>query len=180
MGFPIQAESKAFWYMSRISGLLAYLLVWGSTVWGLMLSTKVVKSWVSPALTISVHEYLSWLGLGFGLFHALILLGDSYISFTLTHVFVPFTSPFESVWVGIGTLSLYLYALILGSFYVRKQIGHKVWRMFHYLSFILYIKVAAHSIAIGSDSGLLLTQIMYLWSSAVVLFLIFYRIFAKG
>lgn len=180
MGFPIAAESKSFWYMARISGLLSYLLIWGSMVWGLMLSTKVVKSWISPALTVSVHEYLSWLGLGFGLFHGLILLGDSYISFQLSDILIPFTASFEPVWVGLGTISLYLYGLILGSFYVRKQIGPKVWRSLHYLTFLVYLVVTAHTLMLGSDSNLWLTQLIYLWSGAVVLFLIFYRILSKG
>lgn len=180
MGFPLQGESSAFWYMSRMSALLAYLLLWGSTLWGLMLSTKIVKVFVPPALTFSIHEFLSLLGLGFATFHALILLGDQYINFKLWHILVPFTAPDKPFWVGVGTLSLYLYALISVSFYVRKRLGQRTWRALHYLTFLTYVMALTHGLVIGSESKLDPMRMIYLASAASVLFLVYYRILSKG
>ncbi len=179
MGFPLQGETSAFWYMSRMSALLAYLLLWGSTIWGLMLSTKIVKGFVPLALTFSIHEFLSLLGLGFATFHALILLGDQYINFKLWHILVPFTAPDKPFWMGIGTLSLYLYALISGSFYVRKRLGQRTWRALHYLTFLTYVMTLTHGLVIGSESKLDLMKMIYLASAASVLFLVYYRILRK-
>ena len=176
MGFPLQGETPAYWYMSRASALLGYLLLWASTVWGLLLSTKIAKSVLSPVLTFSVHEFLSLLGLGFAAFHAFILLGDRYIAFTLRDILLPFSAGFEPLWVGVGTLSLYLYALITFSFYIRKKIGQQTWRTLHYLTFGLYGMVVAHSLLLGTDSGSTAMQGMYLASAASVLFLVYYRI----
>jgi predicted ferric reductase len=180
MGFPLQGETSAFWYMSRMSALLAYLLLWGSTIWGLMLSTKIVKVFVPPALTFSVHEFLSLLGLGFAIFHALVLLGDQYINFKLLHLLVPFTAPDKPFWVGVGTLSLYLYALISMSFYIRRHLGQRAWRVLHYLTFLTYVMALTHGLVIGSESELGSIRLMYLASAASVLFLVYYRILSKG
>lgn len=179
MGLPLTAETPAFWYMSRASALLAYLLMWGSTVWGLMLSTRIVKSLVPPPLTFSVHEFLSLAGLGFAAFHALILLGDHYIPFGLFDILVPFTAPYKPFWVGVGTLNLYLSALLTGSFYVKKRIGQKAWRALHYLTFLAFVMTLGHGLSAGADSGVGLLRLAYLGSAGSVLFLIYYRIIAR-
>ena len=45
---------KAAWYLVRSSGTVGYLLLAGSTIWGLVLSTQVAKKLVpaAPALAI--------------------------------------------------------------------------------------------------------------------------------
>ena len=40
--------STSFWYLSRASGFVAYLLLWGSVVWGLLLSTGTGRRWMRP------------------------------------------------------------------------------------------------------------------------------------
>ncbi|MFQ5575771.1 MAG: hypothetical protein ACE5G8_02150 [Anaerolineae bacterium] len=176
MGFPLQGETSAYWYMSRASALLAYLLIWASTLWGLLLSTKIVKSKLPAPLAFSMHEFLSLLGLGFAAFHAFILLGDRYIGFSLSQILLPFSASFEPGWVGVGTISLYLYGLIILSFYLKKRIGQKAWRSLHYLTFAAYVMTIAHSLPIGTDSGLTAMRLMYLASAGSVLFLVYYRI----
>jgi len=180
MGFPLQQETAAFWYMSRASALLAYLLLWGSTIWGLLLSTKIIKKSISRPLIFSLHEFLSLLGLGFAVFHGLILLGDRYIDFKLWHILVPFSAPYEPFWVGVGVLSLYLYALLVISFYIRRQIGQKIWRALHYLTFALFGMTLVHSLAIGSDTGFGGIRLVYLISAAIFFFLLCYRILSGG
>ena len=179
MGFPLQGESAAFWYMGRISGLLAYLLLWASTAWGLLLGTKIVKTYLPLSLTFSLHEFLSWLGLGFSLFHPLILLGDRYVNFSLSDILLPFSASFEPFWLGLGTLSLYLYALIVVSFYSKKWLGAKTWRALHYLSLAVYGLALWHGLAVGSESDLSLVRFMYLGSAASILFLTLYRVLSR-
>lgn len=176
MGFPLQAETSAYWYMSRTAGLLGYFFIWGSTAWGLLLSTKLVKSILPAPLTFSLHELLSWLGLGFAAFHAFILLGDSYIQFSLADIFLPFAGNYKPLLVGLGSVSLYLCFLIIASFYLKKAIGQKMWRMLHYSTFLLYIMILVHSLLLGSDSGLNLIQMMYYGSAGSIIFLLNYRL----
>lgn len=176
MGLPLQGETSAYWYMSRISALLAYLFIWGATVWGLLLSTKIAKPVLSPLSAFGIHEFLSFLGLGFAAFHALILLGDRYIQFNLGDILIPFAASYKPIQVGVGIISLYLYALIIFSFYIKRKISHKVWRSIHYLTFLTYLMILAHGLLAGSDSTLMFTKIMYTASAAAILFLLYYRI----
>jgi hypothetical protein len=177
MGLPLAGETSAYWYMARAGGVVAYLLMWGSTVWGLMLSTKVVSKQISPALAYGVHEFTSILTIVFAVLHAVVLLGDKYVNFNLLHLLVPFTAPYEPLWTGLGIITLYLTAAITLSFYLRKHIGQKVWRMLHYLTFVAYLLALTHAIMAGSDSGLIVSVLLY-WSTGFsVIFLVYYRLF---
>lgn len=176
MGLPLGADSPAYWYMSRVSALLGFLFMWLSTLWGLLLSTKLLKKRVSPAMIFSTHEFLSLAGLGFILFHAFVLLGDQYIKFGLSDILLPFSASFKPNLVGIGTLGLYLYTLLVGSFYLRKKIGQQTWRALHYTSFLAFIFAAVHGIFIGTDSGLTVVRVMYLSAMGSIFALMLYRI----
>lgn len=165
---------KAAWYLSRASGSVAYLLMWGSMMWGLMLSTKLIKNNVPPAITLAMHNYLSWTSIGLTIFHAVVLLFDTYYTYTIAHLLIPFIGPYSPLWVGIGTVGLYLMILTSGTFYMRKHIGQKNWRKLHYLTFLAYILATFHGIQAGTDVVQLMS--MYTLSGTSVLFMTFYRI----
>ena len=51
LGASPAADSRVYWYMARSAGIVAYLLVWGSVAWGLMVTNKVLDGVVKPVLT---------------------------------------------------------------------------------------------------------------------------------
>ena len=118
MGWPLNAQTSAYWYMSRSSGLVGYLLLWGATAWGLIVNTKIAKGVVAAPFATSLHQFLSLSALAFAGLHALILLGDHYINFGLTDVVYPFAASYRPTWVGVGQLGFYLSATLILSFVV--------------------------------------------------------------
>jgi sulfoxide reductase heme-binding subunit YedZ len=177
MGLPLAGQTSAYWYMARAGGIVAYLLMWLSTMWGLTLSTKFARKLVAAPLAYGLHEFLSILAVLFALLHSAVLLGDSYINFTIFHLAIPFIAPYEPFWTGLGTTGLYLTIALAGSFYVRKQIGQKVWRTLHYLTFVAYLLALGHGLMAGTDSVLPAIKLMYAGTGCSVLFLIYYRLF---
>ena len=178
MGLPLTGQTSAYWYMARSGGIVAYVLIWLSTLWGLTLSTKVVKDLIPAAIAYGLHEFLSIGALVFAVLHALVLLGDTYIDFTIFHLLIPFSTPYEPLWTGLGVIAFYLAIVITLSFYVRRIIGQKIWRWLHYLTFLVYILALIHGLRTGTDSGRLALQMMYLGSGLSVLFLLYYRLFS--
>ncbi|MEQ1909330.1 MAG: hypothetical protein ABMA15_10935, partial [Vicinamibacterales bacterium] len=81
--------STSFWYLSRTSGFVAYMLLWGSVMWGLLLSTGTGRRWMRPPHLLDAHQFLSAAALGFASFHSLVLMGDRYVSFPLLAIVVP-------------------------------------------------------------------------------------------
>ncbi|MCB0112839.1 MAG: hypothetical protein KDD84_02060, partial [Caldilineaceae bacterium] len=171
--FGVDAGTKSYWYLSRASGIVAYLLLWASVAWGLLLSTRLGKHLMAAPVVLDAHQFISNVGLGFAFFHGLILMGDQYLSFPLSAVLVPFAGEYEPLLVAAGQIGLWLSVLLIASFYVRRFIGTKTWRLIHYLSFIGYWAVLVHAVWLGSDSGAPLVAASYVLSAALVIFLTF-------
>ncbi|MFZ0546293.1 MAG: hypothetical protein WAM60_12690 [Candidatus Promineifilaceae bacterium] len=167
---------KTPWYLSRSAGTVAYLLLAGSTIWGLLLSTKIVKEMVPAALALAMHNILSWLAVAFTGVHVLSLLFDNFYTYTLSDLTIPFIGPYRPGWVGLGIIGFYLMFLTSISFNFRKQIGQQRWRQLHYLTFVVYILVTIHGVMAGTDSGNPGMRILYLGSGLLVFFLTNYRL----
>ena len=174
----VLAGEKAAWYLTRSSGTVAYLMMSVSTIWGLLLSTKLVKKVIPPAISLAMHNYISWLSLGLTIFHAGILLFDSYYTYTLSALLIPFTGPYSPLWVGMGTIGFYIMLITTLSYYVRKQIGQKTWRKLHYTTFGAYVLSTVHGLMAGTDAAQLMS--IFGVSSFLVLFLTLYRILSSG
>jgi predicted ferric reductase len=170
------AGETSAWYLSRASGIVAYLFVSGSVIWGLALSTKIAKMWVAAPLALALHNTCSWMAAGLATFHAIVLLFDNYFDYSIPDLLIPFTGPYRPVSVGLGITSLYGLFLVASSFHVRKRIGQRTWRRLHYISFVLYILITAHGVAAGSDSQTPALQAIYAGSALTVLFLVNYRL----
>jgi predicted ferric reductase len=174
------SDLRVFWYLSRASAILAYLFLWLSMTWGLLMTTRLVKIWPGFPSSNNLHKFFALFGLGLGVLHGLLLLGDKFMNFKLVQLLLPFANTtYRPTWVGFGQISLYLWGLIVLSFYLRKKIGQKTWRWLHVLTFFTYGLVLLHGITSGSDSGTPLMKVIY-WSSAIVIvFLLTYRLLAK-
>lgn len=168
---------KAYWYLSRASGLVAYLLLWLSVVLGLAVTNRLARLWSDGPTVVDLHQFASLLSLAFSVFHALILLGDRYVGYTLAQLAVPFTSlEYRPVWVGLGQLAFYLALPVAFSFYVRRAIGVRAWRLVHYASFAVFVASAAHGLAAGTDTTALPVAAFYGVTAASVFLLTVARV----
>ncbi len=167
---------KTPWYFTRSAGTVAYLLLASSTIWGLLLSTKLLKDHIPAALSLAMHNILSWLAVVLTSLHALALLWDSYYSYSLADLTVPFIGPYKPGWVGLGIIGFYLMFLTSLSFNFRKQLGQKRWRQLHYLTFGVYLLATVHGVTAGTDTGNLGMQVLYWGSGLLVLFLTNFRL----
>lgn len=176
-GSLLGPEPKAYWYLARSSAFIAYALLWASMVFGLIITNKMARVWPGGPTAFDLHQHVSLLGLAFALFHGLILVGDRYIGYTVGQVLIPFAGlGYRPTWVGIGQLGFYLLAIVALSFYVRKSIGHKAWRLIHYFSFLMFVMAMAHGVMSGTDSGAWWATALYWSSGGSTLFLTVYRI----
>jgi predicted ferric reductase len=178
-GAALLGEQSA-WYLSRASAFVAYVLLWWSMILGLSITNRLARAWPGGPAAADLHEHASLLGLGFGLLHALVLLGDQYIGYTLSQILIPFASAgYRTLWVGLGQISLYLTALITFSFYVRRWIGARAWRTIHFLSFVVFVLALLHGLFSGTDSSVPWAIWMYLSTGVSVVGMTIYRIFAQ-
>jgi predicted ferric reductase len=172
-------DGSAFWFLSRSSAFVAYLLLWGAMMLGLAITNRMARLWPGGPVAFDLHQHLSLLALGTGIFHAFVLLGDPYIDYALGEVLVPFRAlGYREEWVGMGQVGLYILAIVVLSFYVRKRLGNAAWRAIHFLSFTAFILALFHGLQSGTDTAALWAQVIYWATGASVLLMTIYRVLA--
>ena len=170
-------QPKAFWYLSRSSGIVAYLALWLAMVLGLSLTNRFARLWAGGPAVADVHQFSSLLALVLVVFHVVILLGDRYAEYRVEQLLIPFTAwQHEPIWVGLGQIALYLALLVTFTSYARRTIGVRAWRLIHYTSFGVFVLVLAHGIGAGTDSSSGVMLAVYLLTGCSVVFLMAYRI----
>jgi predicted ferric reductase len=164
------------WLFERLFAWLAYIALAGSVIYGLLLSTKLLDAIAHRPINFSLHQDLAAFGLGLAGIHGMLLALDHSVPFTFAQILVPGLAPHAPVAVAFGQVALYLMAAVTASFYLRKRIGQRAWRTFHYVTFLAFAGATIHGIASGSDSNAPWAEAIYLASAALVLFLLTYRI----
>ena len=173
-------DPKAFWYLSRGTAFVSMSLLWISMAFGLTITNKMARLWPGAPTAFAIHEFVSLLGIAFAMFHGLILLGDHFINFTFAQVAIPFASSgFKPLWVGLGQIGFYVWAIVAFSFYIRGSIGQKTWRALHFASFLTYVAALVHGLMSGTDTSTLWAQWYYWISGSSLLFLLMYRVIAS-
>jgi len=164
------------WLFERLFAWLAYLAMAGSVIYGLLLSTRILDAIAHRPISFSLHQDLAAIGLGLAGIHGMLLGLDHSVPFTIAQILVPGLAPHAPVAVAFGQVALYLMAAVTVSFYLRRHIGQRAWRTFHYVTFLAFAGATIHGIASGSDSNAPWAEAIYITSAAVVLVLLTFRI----
>ncbi len=149
----LAVDQSLTWQFIRSTGITAYILLTLSTVWGLALSSKIVKDWSPGTLSMLLHTSVSWLAIGFAALHAILLLFDDYVPYHLLEIMVPFTGPYRPVAVGIGILAWWIMLVVAFSFAIKKRLGHRRWKALHYASYASFFMVTGHVLLAGTDAS---------------------------
>lgn len=164
------------WMAIRGSGIIAFLLLSGSTIWGLLISTKVLGRAVKAKGVAWFHESLGIASLVATGVHMYFLFNHDYIDFGYRSLFVPGASAWRPLAVSLGVVAFYMMFLITVSFYVKKWIGQNAWRAIHMTSFGTFVGAGLHGIFSGTDTSHPVVLGMYAGSLAIVTMLMIIRI----
>ncbi|NRD76182.1 ferric reductase-like transmembrane domain-containing protein [Bacillus sp. BRMEA1] len=147
------------WYMIRATGTVAYIMLYLSIIVGLYSQVQ-KKRKRKMTSTLYWHESLANWALILTIGHVGLLLIDSYMSFNWLEVLVPFTSQYQTLSMGLGTIAMYFIIMTIITSQARKMIGYQRWRKLHALNPILYILVTVHGLMSGSDfQGVILAAV---------------------
>ncbi len=164
------------WYSSRLLGFLAYGALAVSVIYGLLLSTGVLDAIAHRAVSFTLHQDLSAIAIGLTALHGALLALDTYVPTSVVQLAVPFSGPYRPEWVGIGQLGFYLMVVVYVSFYLRRRLGQRTWRLLHYTTLLAFAGATAHGLMAGTDTPAAWAFWTYASASAAVVFLLGYRI----
>ena len=133
--------------------MLAWVLLAGSVIWGLAISTKTRPKQVRPNWMLDLHRYLGGLAMIFVVVHGVGLLLDGWIGFGPSDLLVPFASSWRPGAVAWGVTAMYLAAAVELTSLARRRLPRRMWRMTHALAFPTFLFSTIHGITAGSDAG---------------------------
>jgi sulfoxide reductase heme-binding subunit YedZ len=173
-------NEQIWWFVARSSGIVAWVFLTASVVWGTVLATDLFPRHRRPAWLLDLHRWLGGLTIGFLLVHLAGLMGDSYIDFGFTEFLVPMASTWKPVPVTLGVLAFWGLVIVQVTSLAMKRLPKRFWRAVHITSYATFWLTTLHGTYSGTDA----TKPMYVASSTVaitaVIFLVIYRILSVG
>ena len=145
---------RAFWYLTRSSGLVALVLLTATIVLGVVASVGWTTQRWPRFLSQNVHRNLSLLCLVFLGIHVATTVLDGYVPIGLVDVFLPFHSPYRPLYIGLGALGLDLLLAVLVTSALRHRIGYGSWRFVHWLAYLCWPIALIHGLGSGTDTQL--------------------------
>ncbi len=140
------------WDVARIGGFVAYVLVLGSVVLGLVLANGWRSVRYPRFVTTELHRFVTLLAIVFTAVHGLAVAVDPFARFAPAEILVPFLSHYRPAWMALGIIGAYLLVALHLSERLRSRIGYAAWRRLHALTFAVYVLVTLHGLATGSDT----------------------------
>jgi hypothetical protein len=156
------------WLVIRGSGIAAFALLSAATIWGLLVSTKLAGSIVKAKPLTWSHESLGIGALVATLVHISVLSVHEYLPFSWSEILLPGQSNWKPWAIGLGVLAFYGLAVVSTSFYFRKWIGQRAWRVIHLGSFGVFLSALLHGIQSGTDSRSPMMLGLYLGTTVAV------------
>jgi predicted ferric reductase len=139
---------------------------------GLTIRIPYLRKYFAPLYALEGHCFIALQATIFALLHGTILMLDKFMKFTLTDVFVPFSSHFESGFVALGTLGFYLMVMLTITSYARKYLSQKLWRILHFTNMGLYIIVVIHALYLGTDMKIEIIRNIFIGLNVLLVILI--------
>ena len=146
-------DPHIWWYISRASAVIGWALMTLSVVWGILLSTRVMRQIDNPAWLQDLHRYFGGAAIVMVAVHMLTLMLDGWLHLSIAEVLVPFTSHFKALPVALGVTAFYLLVAVQGTSLLMRYLPRRFWKVVHYSSYATLILVSFHAAFSGTDVG---------------------------
>jgi len=137
---------------SRAAGISAMVLSSAAVGYGLTMAGKLRKG--SAVDRLATHEALSLAVMLAIAVHGLALLGDTYLRPTLVDITVPFALSYKQLPSTLGIVAGWGLIFLGLSYYLRKHIGAKRWKLIHRFTVLAWVGAIVHACTEGTDAGL--------------------------
>ena len=148
----MRMNTHTWWYVSRASGIVLWVLVVAAVGWGFAVSARLVRRRGLPAWMQDLHKHLGTLTVVFTVVHLAALWADSYSTFGWAEFLVPMASKWRPGAVAWGVVAMYLLAIVQGTSWAMRRLPRKVWHATHLLSLPMLVLGTLHGVLAGTDA----------------------------
>ncbi len=169
---------QIWWYLARASGVVGWLLLTASVLWGILIPAKLTKK-QRPAWMLDLHRGLAGLTIGFVAIHLVALVADSYVEFSVVDLVVPFVSDWKPIPVALGVLAAWLLVIVQATSLAMKHLPRRTWHRIHMASYLTFFLTSLHGTFAGTDATNPLYQATSLAALTAVIFATMFRILTR-
>ncbi|HEY8642000.1 MAG TPA: hypothetical protein VIO84_04455 [Candidatus Dormibacteraeota bacterium] len=140
-----------FWVLARVCGLTSFVALAISLLTGAALRTAVLDWLGSNRAIRAVHEYTALLWIPLGVLHVGAILLDHTARVSPLDLLIPFRVPYGTVAIGLGTVTLWIFALVAVTGWLKRRLAVGIWQWIHRLSYVAFALLFLHAVLGGTD-----------------------------
>jgi methionine sulfoxide reductase heme-binding subunit len=140
-----------WWFVSRASGIVAWLFLTAAVLWGIVLSTKLFPQRRRPAWLLDLHRALGALTVVSVAIHLGALVADNFVHFSAADLFIPFASDWKTWPTAAGVIGFWGLVLVEGTSLMMKRLPRRAWRSIHLTSYLTFVVSSLHGTFAGTD-----------------------------
>ncbi|MDQ2729877.1 MAG: ferric reductase-like transmembrane domain-containing protein [Actinomycetota bacterium] len=155
-------NSRALWYLTRGTGLVALVLLTVTMVLGITQVVRYARPGLARFVIAGLHKNASLLAVVFLGVHIVTAVADTFAPIRIVDVFVPFVGTYRPLWLGLGAVSFDLMIALIVTSLVRERIGLRVWKAIHWAAYASWPVALAHGLGTGTDTKLSWVLFVYI------------------
>lgn len=185
-----RAEHSWPWYVVRASGIIAGISLVALLLSGIGSVTGHFFRVLDPLTAWATHRALGITFVLAVLIHMITLLFDQFVPFNIVDIVVPWASqyrtasigsvPLGSIFVAFGVLAFYGSLIVVATSLLLVDKKPRLWKLIHYLSYIIMAEVFVHALVLGTDAGHGLGKIAWIAGGVAVTVAIWLRLKRAG
>ena len=98
-----------------------------------------------------LHRRVALVAVAMTFLHIVPAVLDDYVPISWLDVVVPFASDYKPLWLGLGTLTFDVFAVVVVTALLRVRIGPASWKVIHKSVYVLWPLAILHSTGTGTD-----------------------------
>lgn len=143
--------NELLWFVSRATGIASVVLLTMVFVLGMVTASRRPPQGIRSAVVMGLHRSLALGASAFLVLHVATAVVETYVSVDWISAIVPFTSGYQTAWVGLGTIAVDIVAAIVATSLLRHLLPERAWRAVHLLAFALWPLAIVHGVALGTS-----------------------------
>ncbi len=148
----IALTSPYLWYTTRATGMVAMVLFTIVVALGTLVANRIGGTIIGRFEINELHRSMSIVAIVFLAIHIATTVLDSYVPTGVISIFVPMTSIYKRVPVGVGAVALDLILAVWISSLLKVRIANTTWRFIHWFSWLGFATSIVHAFLTGTDS----------------------------
>lgn len=147
----IALTSPYLWYTTRATGMVTLVLFTIVVTLGTFVANRIGGTYVGRFEVNELHRSVSMVAIVFLAIHVTTTVIDSYVPTGPLSVFVPFSSEYKRVAVGLGAVAVDLILAVWISSLLKVRIANTTWRFIHWFSWLGFAISIVHGYLTGTD-----------------------------